>query len=227
MGAGGAQSSVSFLKARDVVLFQGDSITDGGRWREGQDFNHIMGQDYAYMISGKIGAEHPELGITFVNRGIGGDRVPDLTRRWDVDTLEIKPNLLSILVGINDTLYAGPEGETVEEYEQGYDRLLARTLKELPGVRIVLGQPFLLPVGKHRASYDAEMAEVRKRQAVVQRLAAKYHLTLVLYQGAFDAACRKAPPEQWSWDGVHPTYAGHWLMMQTWLSALSSAQREP
>ena len=218
-----AQTPVPFLHPHDVVLFQGDSITDGGRWREGHDFNHIMGQDYAYMISGRLGAEHPELGLGFLNRGIGGDRVPNLLARWQTDTLALKPNLLSILVGINDTLYAGSKGETLEEYEQGYDKLLAETIQMLPNAKIVLGQPFLLPVGKHQAAYAAEFAEVQKRQAAVERLAAKYHLPLVRYQDAFNAACKRAPADHWSWDGVHPTYAGHWLMMQTWLQTVSHA----
>ena len=86
----------------------------------------------------------------------------------------------------------------------------------------VLGEPFLLRVGKHQAGYKAELAEVKKRQAVVERLAAKYHLPLVRYQDVFDAALQRARAEHWSWDGVHPTYAGHWLMMQTWLQTVNA-----
>nr|ACI04494.1 putative G-D-S-L family lipolytic protein [uncultured bacterium RM57] len=181
-----------------------------------------MGQDYAYILAAKLGAEHAELGLTFLNRGISGDRVPLLAARWQADTLAIKPNVLSILVGINDTLFGDLKGETTEQYEQGFDQLLAQTLAALPNLKIVLGQPFLLPVGKHRATYAAEFAELKKRQAAVQRLATKYHLPLVRYQDAFDAACQKAPADYWTWDGVHPTYAGHWLMMQTWLETVSS-----
>ncbi|WP_216841148.1 SGNH/GDSL hydrolase family protein [Acidobacterium sp. S8] len=211
-----------FFHQEDVIVFQGDSITEGGRWREAEDYNHIMGQDYAYILAAKIGAEYPERHLNFINRGVSGDRVLDLAARWQSDTLALKPNLLSILVGINDTLYVGPKGETFEEYEQAYDKLLAQTMTALPHVKIVLGQPFLLPVGKHQVNYAAELAEVRKRQAVVERLAAKYHLPFVRYQDVFDTALQRAPADHWSWDGVHPTYAGHWLMMQAWLQTAST-----
>lgn len=217
-----AQTSMPVFHSGDVILFQGDSITDGGRWRSGEDFNHIMGQDYAYILAAELGAEYPDRNLTFVNRGISGNRVVDLAARWQSDTLSLKPNLLSILVGINDTLSTGARQETVAEFDRGYDRLLQETLQRLPQVKIVLGEPFLLPVGKHKANYAAELAQVQERQQVVERLAAKYHLPLIMYQDVFNAACQQAPPSHWSWDGVHPTYAGHWLMVQAWLKAVNA-----
>ena len=212
-----AQQVTPFLHAGDVVVFQGDSITDGGRQRTGSDYNHIMGQDYAYILAAEIGADHPELNLTFVNRGIGGERVADLAARWPADTLALKPNLLSILIGINDTLATGDRSETVEQYETIYDKLLADTIAALPGIRVILGEPFMLPVGNYKTTYAAQMVEVKKRQAAVHRLAAKYHLPVIEYQHAFDLACVKAPAEHWSWDGIHPTYAGHGLMAEQWL----------
>jgi lysophospholipase L1-like esterase len=212
-----ASQPLPFLRTDDVVLFQGDSITDGGRQRTGSDFNHIMGQDYAYILAAETGAKYPERNLTFLNRGIGGERVVDLAARWQTDTLDLKPNLLSILVGINDTLMTGDKSETVDQYKTIYDKLLAETIAALPNTKIVLGEPFLLPVGKHQANYAAELSEVKKRQAVVRLLAAKYHLPWIAYQQAFDHACLKAPAQYWAWDGVHPTYAGHALMVEEWL----------
>ena len=217
-----AQQPLGFLHKGNTLLFQGDSITDGGRQRTGSDYNHIMGQDYAYILAAEFGSRYPERGLIFVNRGISGDRVIELAARWQKDSLDLKPNLLSILVGINDTLGRGPRSETIEEYERTYDKLLADTISALPGTRIVLGEPFLLPVGKHKDDYATEMVEVKKRQAVVERLAARYHLPIVLYQDAFDAARAKAPADHWSWDGVHPTYAGHGLMAQEWLRTVDA-----
>ena len=202
-----------------VILFQGDSITDGGRQRTGSDYNHIMGQDYAYMIAGQMGLRYPDRNLNFINRGIGGNRVRDLAARWQTDTLDLHPNLLSILVGINDTLMAG---EPLGEFEQTYDRLLADTLATQPGLKIVLGEPMLLPVGLYKDSYPASLAEVKARQEAVFRLGAKYHLPVVRYQDAFDDALKLAPAEHWSWDGVHPTYAGHALMAQEWLKAVAA-----
>jgi lysophospholipase L1-like esterase len=217
-----AQQPVPFLHPNDIVLFQGDSITDGGRQRTGSDYNHIMGQDYAYILAAEIGANYPTLNVTFINRGIGSQRVLDFVPRWQTDVLDIKPNLLSILVGINDTLMTGDWQETPEQYETTYDTLLRQTIAALPEVKIILGEPFLLQVGKYKENYAEQLVEVKKREAAVRRLAAKYHLPLIEYQEAFDRAILKAPADHWSWDGIHPTYAGHGLMVQEWLRTASA-----
>ncbi len=208
------------LHRNDTILFQGDSITDGGRQRTGSDYNHIMGQSYAYIIAARLGAEYPERNLTFINRGISGNTVVHLAARWQVDTLALKPQFLSILIGVNDTF--SPRAETLESFEQTYDKLLSDTLAALPGVKIILGEPFLLPAGKHKASYAADIAEVGKRAEIVAKLAARYHLPVIRYQEALDAACKKAPPEHWSWDGVHPTYAGHGIMAEEWLKTVNA-----
>jgi lysophospholipase L1-like esterase len=218
-----ASEPLPFLGPHAIVLFQGDSITDGGRWRTGMDYNHIMGQDYGYIIAAQIGYESPERGLNFINRGIGGDQVRDLAARWQKDTLDVHPQLLSILVGVNDTIEKGAKTETVDQYRQTYDALLAKTLAALPGVHIVLGEPFMMPVGNYKADYAMWMAELKKRQAVVAEMAAKYHLPEIMYQDVFTAALQRAPVDHWSWDGIHPTYAGHGMMVQAWLKAVASA----
>lgn len=205
----------------DVILFQGDSITDGGRQRSGNDYNHTMGQDYGYILAAELGARYAERNLTFINRGISGNRVTDLAARWQTDTLDLKPNIISILIGINDTEFTSGGGITAEQFEQTYDKLLSDTITALPQAKIVLGEPFLLPVGRHKANYAAEMEVMKVRQAIVAKLAAKYHLPFVRYQDAFDAACLRAAPEHWSWDGVHPHYAGHGLMAEEWLKTVS------
>ena len=211
-----------YLHDGDVVLFQGDSITDGGRARTGNDMNHIMGQDYAYLLAARIGADIPERNIHFLNRGISGERVVDLAARWHEDTIALKPNILSILVGINDQF--GSKGPiTVEEYETAYDKLLAETVAALPNTKIVLGEPFLLPVGKHVTNYTQELAELKKRQAAVARLGTKYHLPVIHYQQVFDEALAHGPAAYWCWDGIHPTYAGHALMAREWLLVTNGA----
>jgi lysophospholipase L1-like esterase len=121
---------------------------------------------------------------------------------------------------VNDTLSARKAPETVEEFESVYDHLLAQTIAALPSTRIVLGEPFVLPVGKHLDTYAKDRAEIEKRQQAVARLAAKYHLPIIHYQKAFDEACKKAPADHWSWDGIHPTYAGHGLMAREWLKTV-------
>jgi lysophospholipase L1-like esterase len=181
-----SQVPLPFLHPNDVILFQGDSITDGGRQRTGNDFNHIMGQDYAYILAAQIGAETPERNLVFLNRGISGNRIIDLAERWQEDVISLRPALLSILIGINDVEAMGDRAETVDEYETTYDRLLGATIAALPTTRIVLGVPFLLPVGKRKEGYTSELSELKKRQEVVVKLGAKYHLPVVDYQRKFD-----------------------------------------
>ena len=147
----------------------------------------------------------------------------DLKSRWQTDVLNLKPDVLSILIGVNDTFFS--KGETFEQYEPTYDALIAQTLATLPNIRIILGEPFLLPVGAFKGNYAAKLAELKKRQEVVERLAAKYHLPVVRYQPAFDAACKRAPADHWCWDGVHPHYAGHALMADEWLKTIAAPQK--
>lgn len=217
-----AAEPLPFLGTQAVILFQGDSITEGGRWHTGMDYNHIMGQDYGYIIAARIGYESPERGLNFINRGISGDQVRDLAARWQKDTLDLHPQLLSILVGVNDTIGQGAKAETVEQYRQTYDALVAKTQAALPGVHLVLGEPFMMPVGKYKADYATWMTAIKKRQAVVAALAAKYHLPEIMYQDVFTAALRRAPADHWSWDGIHPTYAGHAMMAHAWLKTVAT-----
>lgn len=203
------------------ILFQGDSITDGNRGRS-PDPNHILGHGYQFLIAAQYGARQAERGLVFMNRGISGNRVSDLARRWEKDTLELRPDLLSILIGVNDL----GSGVPADEYERQYDRLLAETVAALPGVRLVLCEPFGLPVGPKRDPWATYRAQLEERQAIVRRLAEKYGATLVCFQRMFEAAARRAPAEYWIWDGVHPTYSGHQLMAEEWIRAVESSSTE-
>ena len=138
------------------LLFQGDSITDGGRGRTA-DPNHILGQDYVYLIAAKYGAMLPERNLVFLNRGVSGNKVSDMALRWQADTLDLKPDLLSILIGINDTSHGVP----VEDFEKQYDKLLADTVAVFPNLRLVLAEPFTLPVGKHKENWEQWRAQVQ------------------------------------------------------------------
>ena len=204
----------------DRILFQGDSITDGGRQRDGDDLNHTMGQDYAYLIAARLGAQFPERHLTFLNRGVSGDKIVDLKGRWQRDAISLKPDMLSILVGVNDTgsvVDDWPPVVTVEDYERTYDELLRQTRAALPGVRLVLCEPFALPGGiRTKDRWEERQADLRRRRAAVARLAAKYRAVVVHFQGMFDDACGRAPAEYWLWDGIHPTYAGHELIAGEW-----------
>lgn len=191
------------------ILFQGDSITDGGRGRN-EDKNHILGHGYAFIIAARYGAAFPELDLTFLNRGCSGDVVENLAERWQQDTIELKPDILSILVGVNDNARQVP----LDTFAQAYGKLLADTVAANVNVRLVLGEPFTLPVGNWQDDWFTVMTQ---RQEIVACLAEKYHAALVRYQTIFDTACAKAEPAYWIHDGVHPTCAGHQLMAEEWV----------
>lgn len=201
---------VFFPKAR--ILFQGDSITDGNRGRN-NDLNHILGHGYQFIIACKYGAQLPERSLTFMNRGVSGNKVSDLLLRWQKDINDLKPDILSILIGVNDL----SSGVSAEQFEQQYDQLLSDTVRALPKVKLVLGEPFGLPVGGKKANWEKYRADLAVRQAIVVRLGEKYHAPVVHYQKMFEDAVKRAPAEYWIWDGVHPTFSGHQLMADEWI----------
>ncbi len=206
-----------FAKAR--ILFQGDSITDGNRGRN-SDLNHILGHGYQALIASRVGADFPERELTFMNRGVSGNKVSDLQARWQTDTIDLRPHILSILIGIND-LNAGVSTTT---FEKQYDELLDATRRALPNIRLILGEPFALPVGGVQPKWERFRAELEQRQAVVARLGQKYRATVVHFQKAFDDAVTRAPAEYWIWDGIHPTYAGHQIMADEWARSVFGPQ---
>jgi lysophospholipase L1-like esterase len=203
------------------ILFQGDSITDMNRGR-GTDPNHILGHSYVFLIATKYGAAFPDLKLDFVNRGIGGDTVLDLEKRWQKDTLDLKPDLLSILIGVNDN-----KAVPVEQYEKVYDKLIADAKAANPKLKLVLGEPFGLPTGSRKGTWEAWNDGLTKRRAIVAKLAKAHGSALVKYQAAFDAAATRAPAEYWIWDGVHPTYRGHQVMADEWVKTVREFWPEP
>ena len=206
------------LEENFTFLFQGDSITDGNRSRN-LDWNHVLGHGYVYLIASRLWCDHTSKGFHFFNRGISGNKVTDLAARWQQDTLDIKPQLLSILVGVNDlnSMFTHENTVTADSFREVYAGLLTKTREQLPGTRIVLCEPFLLPVGKVKDQWEAWSAEMKVRQAIVRELASQFKATFVPLQEEFDKACKKAPAEYWIWDGVHPMPGGHELIARKWI----------
>lgn len=205
-------SDGALLPKEGLILFQGDSVTDGNRGRT-EDPNHIHGHGYVYLIASYFGGQFPDQNFTFVNRGVSGNTLIELDERWDRDTLALAPDVLSIMVGVNDL----GRGMSPEEYEKRYDALLARTQKALPNVRFILMEP-LWRDGKSEAR--------RRYQEIVRRLAEKYQAVFVPLQDSFNALYDAAPnPKYWVWDSVHPTTAGHWVVFQQWLAAMRGNAR--
>lgn len=203
--------------AGTVVLFQGDSITDCGRDRASADPNRAgpLGTGYPLLIAAAELAARPERGLKFFNRGISGNKVPDLEARWAADAVALKPDVLSILIGVNDYWHKrnGNYTGTVAEYEAGFRALLEATRQALPAVRLVVIEPFVLRCGAVDASWFPEFDE---RRAAAARVARGANATFVAMHDAFTALASRTSPEYWAADGVHPTPAGHGLIAERW-----------
>ncbi|MDB4582051.1 SGNH/GDSL hydrolase family protein [Draconibacterium sp.] len=201
-----------------TILFQGDSITDGNRTRN-NDWNHVMGHGYPYLISSRFWFDYPEKDFMFYNRGISGNRAKDLDDRWQTDTLDLKPDVISILVGINDVgaTVHNRNPEPLKKFEEHYRSILDKTKKVLPGTQIILCEPFILPVGKVLENLEIYETEVKKQQKIIRKLAKNYNAVFVELQKPFTKACEKAPANYWIWDGIHPMPAGHELIAREWI----------
>jgi lysophospholipase L1-like esterase len=214
-----ADETARSLKEGDVILFQGDSITDAGRDRnsEGNPNNaRTLGNGYPVLIASELLNDHAKLKLQVYNRGISGHKVPDLDNRWQKDCIDIKPAVLSILVGVNDIWHKlnGNYDGTVETYNTGFTALVQKTQDALPDTTIVICEPFALRSG---AVNDSWYPEFDERRAVAKEVAQAAKTIWVPFQTMFDEAIAAGTePQYWAGDGVHPTLAGHALMAQTW-----------
>ena len=202
------------------ILFQGDSITDVGR---SYDNNSDMGHGYPTLTAARLGCE--EAGeVEFFNRGISGNRIVDVYARIKSDIINLKPDVMSILIGVNDVWheFAIQNGVDAEKYYKIYSMLIEEIKAELPDIKILILEPF---VEKHTATeekYDAFRHEVEKRAEKAKLVAEKYNLKFVPLQDKFDEALNKAPVGFWTADGVHPTTAGHQIISNEWIKAYKS-----
>ena len=209
------------VKTGDIILMQGDSITDAGRSRKATEPNNqsAMGGGYAFLAAAEMLVKYPEKDLQFYNRGISGNKVYQLADSWDKDTISLKPDVLSILVGINDywhTLSHNYKG-TVDTYRKDYRALLQRTKDNLPDVKLVIGEPFAI-IGT--AVNETWFPVLKEYQAVARELADDFGAAFVPYQKVYDKALQHAPGAYWSGDGVHPSIAGASLMAHAWLQAV-------
>jgi lysophospholipase L1-like esterase len=206
---------------RTCAVFQGDSITHGGR---GGDPNHAIGHSYVILIAAPQAAYYPEAHFQFHNRGVSGNAVGSLVGRWNNDTLALKPDVVSILIGVNDLLQTVNQGHpfSIQDFEGSYRRILAETLKSNPNVRFVLCEPFIEHGKNTDPFWNEDLQAVQQMQALVSKLAAEYKAPVVHLQKVFDdAVAVYHPVDYWVWDGIHPTFAGHQLIADAWVRAYS------
>lgn len=207
------------------ILFQGDSITDGNRYKTEEDRwdgNHQIGHSYAFIVTGDMMANYPERHLRFYNRGVSGNTVVELDQRWEDASILMNPDVLSIHIGTNDVARCEKLEDRPSYYEK-FDRLfrgiLTQSRENNPDLQIILMEPFRLHVAKH------ETEEQRKDRFEIlfhitemeKKIAQDFDALYIPTQEMFAQACQKRDAVYWSWDGVHPTEAGHYLLAQQWM----------
>lgn len=200
-----------------TILFQGDSITDAGRSRE-DDSNTGIG--YPTLVKSELGFEYPNQ-FTWYNRGISGNRVVDLYARIKADIINLRPDIMSILIGVNDVWHelGSQNGVDAEKYFKVYSMLIEEIKEALPDVKIMILEPFVLKASATEENWEQFQTEVKKRAHKAKEIAEKYNLPFVSLQDKFDEALQVAPASYWLMDGVHPTAAGHELIKREWVCA--------
>ncbi|MFI0262611.1 GDSL-type esterase/lipase family protein [Streptomyces sp. NPDC017056] len=212
------------LRPGTTVMFTGDSITDCRRL----DSEDGLGFGYPLRIAGEWGLRHPDRPVIWLNSGTGGHKVRDLEPRWQADVLDARPDVVSILVGVNDMGWhtLDPEGRVipVEEFQAGYDRLLAPLAEA--GTELILIEPFLLPIHGVVEAGDVRVGEEERKEwradlgpkiQAVRELAGTYGAQLLAADRMFAELAATTAPEHWAEDGVHPTPAGHAALAAAWL----------
>ncbi len=209
-----------------TILFTGDSLTDGNRYKNPEqawDLNHQIGHSYVYVINAMLGSQYPERDYHFVNRGISGNRIIDLYARVEKDLLDLCPDVVSILVGVNDGPSEWKQGRftSAEKYAWLYRRMLDEVRQELPDVKLVLCEPFVCKAGKLVKEYEKWYTCMKEYAYVLREIAKEYQAIFVPLQDLFDEACQKKESTYWCWDGIHPTENGHGLIARQWMAYTS------
>ena len=210
------------FQKNDIILFQGDSITDAGRNKNDQKANNggSFGGGYALMAAATLLADYPELSLSIYNRGISGNKVYQLIDRWKADCLELKPSVLSILIGVNDYWHkrSGTYDGTVSIYESDFNDLLKTTTEALPNCKIVICEPFSVDGGT--AIGENWQKEFESYRVAAKKMSDKFKTLFIPFHSIFREALNYAPAAYWSPDGVHPSMAGAQLMAKAWVNVV-------
>ncbi|RYE36882.1 MAG: lysophospholipase [Sphingobacteriaceae bacterium] len=217
-----AKTSKISLGENNTFLFQGDSITDAGRRKDDMNPNNpgALGSGYAMIAGSEILFKNAGKNLKIYNKGISGNKVYQLAERWEADCLNLKPDVLSILIGVNDYWHKhdGKYNGTISIYKNDYKALLERTKKALPGVKLIIAEPFAVPDIK--AVDKTWYPEFPEYQQAAREMAQNFDAVFIPLQSVFDKALKSAPGSYWTADGVHPTLAGAQLMAHSWMEVL-------
>ena len=193
------------------ILFQGDSVTDAGRTGDAGP----LGAGYPLLIAQRLEADGT--GEAVLNRAISGNRTKDLAARWDADCVALAPDLLSVLIGVNDCWrkYDNDDETPIEQIEANYTDILSRYRAVCPQGKLILMEPFVLPL-LDRPTWRVTLDPIIH---LTRRLAVEYGAKLVPLDGLLNAAGVELGFEAVCSDGVHPTPLGHQIIADFWLKA--------
>lgn len=200
------------------ILFQGDSITDMMRSRENDKF---LGIGYPVLVGAELGLDYPNK-YEFLNRAVSGNRIVDLYARIKSDIINLKPDIISFLIGINDVWHELDDrhnGVDAEKYYTIYSMLISEIKAALPETQIMILEPFVLKGEGTEKEWEYFRTETDKRAEKAKKIAEKFNLKFVPLQSKFDDAERLADSSYWLWDGVHPNYPGHEIIKREWIKA--------
>jgi len=206
---------------KQTLVCIGDSITDCGRTRP-VGMKDGLGKGYVSMIDALLPACCPENHVRILNTGISGNQIIDLDARWKPDVLDLSPDWLSMLIGINDVWRhfddpLRPDKVSPQCFEETYRKLLESTRPRLKG-GLILATPFFLEPNRK----DPMRAKMDEYGALVRNLAGEFDAVLVDLQAAFDRYLRNNPSQSLAGDRVHPNPGGHMIIATTFLTALGT-----
>ncbi|MBR5152797.1 MAG: SGNH/GDSL hydrolase family protein [Clostridia bacterium] len=201
------------------ILFQGDSVTDSGRFKiDG------LGHGYPNLVASELSFDYPGE-YEFINMGISGNRIVDLYARMKGDIINVKPDIMSILIGVNDmrnSILERADGVETPKFEKIYNMLIEEVRAEFPDIKLMLFGPFLLKGSASIDVWDVFRPGVEEKEAAVRRVAEKNGIPFIPLMEKFDAAAKIMPDTYWIADGLHPTQAGHELIKREWLKAFKN-----
>lgn len=209
------------LNKSDRIVFIGDSVTDAGRKRR---CSRDLGNGYPKMVAGMLKALYPELKLTVLNRGISGNKIHNLEERWQKDCINLKPDIVSILIGINDTWHRvgtpsfGDE-KALQQFEARYRAILEQT-KEQTHAQIVILEPFVLhyPIDRKEWRYDLDL-----RRTIIEKLADEFAVDYIRLDTLMNEQAHQVGEQTLTGtDGVHPTPAGHRAIAKAWVSMVEN-----
>ena len=205
------------------ILFQGDSITDANR---SYSDNRNLGFGYARLVEASLGLDDPR--HEFFNRGISGNRIVDVYARLKRDIINLKPDFMSILIGVNDVWHEvgdSPNGVDADKFYKIYAMLIEEIKTALPDIKIIILEPFVLRASATDANWDFFKNETALRAKMARKIAQDFSLPFVELQAGFDKLAELRENDYWLGDGVHPTASGHEFIKREWLKAFYEATK--